>query len=76
MDAGIFAVTIMEVKMQTDTETFVPLRGMDEWEAFWNANRNASECTETRALALARNQCLFIGGGASPLFRVGFVDDE
>lgn len=60
----------------TDTETFVPISDMDEWVTFWNANKDSVNFTEECALSLARNQCLFVGGGAAPLFRVGFVDGE
>lgn len=57
-------------------ETFIPLHDTDEWLAFYRDNRDAIECDEKQAYALACNQCLLIGGGAAPLFRVGFVDKE
>lgn len=57
-------------------ETFIPIHDMDEWQAFYSDNREALESVADydTSLALARNQSLLIGGGASPLFRIGFVD--
>ena len=64
-------------------ETFVPIHNMDEWDAFCSANAEALEeiagrethGQETYCYRLALNCQLLIGGGASPLFRVGFVDE-
>ncbi len=58
-------------------ETFVPIADTDEWAAFWADN--AAALIETvgdhdRCFALACNCSLLVGGGAAPLFRVGFVD--
>lgn len=60
-----------------ETETFIPLADLDAWEAFYEANREALEAIADKATcyALACNQSLLIGGGAAPLFRVGFVDE-
>lgn len=57
-------------------ETFIPLADMDAWEAFYRDNREALEEIADRAtcFALACNCELVIGGGAAPIFRVGFVD--
>lgn len=57
-------------------DTFIPLADMDEWTDFWADNGKAIAMEEREALSLACNQCLMVGGGASPLFRVGFVDSE
>ena len=59
------------------TETFVPIANIDEWHDWWAENCEAldPDLLEERAFRLACNQSLMIGGGAAPLFRVGFVDD-
>lgn len=62
--------------MTDDNETFVPLDDLDAWESFYSANADALAEIADKAtcLALAMNCELLVGGGASPLFRVGFVD--
>ena len=60
--------------MTQQTEQFIDIADMNEWFAFWAANHDAIDVPEDQAYALACNQCLMIGGGAAPLFRVGFVD--
>ena len=55
-------------------ETFIPIANLDEWSTWLDANRDALDVSETDAFLLACNQCLMVGGGAAPLFRVGFVD--
>lgn len=55
-------------------EQFIPIADMDEWGVFWRDNGAATEFDEDMALRLACNQSLMVGGGAAPLFRVGFVD--
>jgi hypothetical protein len=59
------------------TETFIALNDTDDFDAFWQDNAEALECeglTRDFAFQAACNQSLVIGGGAAPLFRVGFVD--
>lgn len=56
-----------------DGTTFLPIADMDEWREFWDANGEAIG-DEDIALRLAMNCALLVGGGAAPLFRVGFVD--
>lgn len=63
--------------MNTATEEFVPIADMDAWADFWAENGWALEDEigdEDKCMALAMNCCLLVGGGAAPLFRVGFVD--
>ena len=57
-------------------ETFIEIADMDAWDAFLDANRDAlSEIADDETLfQLACNCSLVIGGGAAPLFRVGFMD--
>jgi hypothetical protein len=58
-------------------ETFIPLNDTDEFDAFWLDNAEAFEAegiTRDFAFQAACNQSLVIGGGAAPMFRVGFVD--
>ena len=61
---------------QMQTETFIAIADVDQWEAFVAANVEALEeiADIATCLALALNCNLIIGGGAAPLFRVGFVD--
>ena len=59
------------------TENFVALADMDAWAEFWADNSAACEeqvGDEAACLALACNCSLMLGGGSSPLIRVGFVD--
>lgn len=60
--------------IETAAEEFIAIADMDEWEAFWEANIDAMDMDRDTAFNLACNCCLVIGGGAAPLFRVGFVD--
>lgn len=58
-------------------EHFLPIADIDEWDAFWRNNGHALTDEigdEDTCLRLALNCCLLVGGGAAPLFRVGFVD--
>jgi len=55
-------------------ENFIALPDMDAFEAFWEANAEALDMDRATALALAMNCNLVIGGGAAPLFRIGFID--
>lgn len=59
------------------TEQFIPIADTDEWEAFWADNDEyliEEFGDKATCFALACNQSLMVGGGAAPLFRVGFVD--
>jgi hypothetical protein len=48
---------------------------MDDWADFWAANEDELASLGERACReLAMNCSLFVGGGAGPLVRVGFVD--
>jgi hypothetical protein len=62
----------------SDNEIFFPIADMDEWKSFVAANHEA--LLEINDIAtcfrLACNQSLMIGGGASQLFRVGFIDAD
>lgn len=62
----------------SSTETFIPLHDTDEWDAFFAANRDdlLEIADEDTLISLACNCSLLVGGGAAPLFRVGFVDDD
>ena len=55
---------------------FIKIADMDAWEAFVECNKEALLAVAPLAtcLRLAMNCELVIGGGAAPLFRVGFVD--
>jgi hypothetical protein len=57
-------------------EEFVALADLAAWEQFYSANREALEelASKEHLFRAACNQSLMIGGGASPLFCVGFVD--
>ena len=60
------------------TETFIALADTDEWQAFWADNKEAiidEIGDEATCYGLACNQALVIGGGAAPLFRIGFIDE-
>lgn len=57
-------------------ETFVPIAGMDAWAEFWRLNEAVlaeDYGDEETCLELARKGNLVVGGGAFPLYRVGFV---
>lgn len=62
--------------MTESNETFIAIADMDQWADFVDANREALADigTEAMCLALAMNCELILGGGAAPLFRIGFVD--
>ena len=53
---------------------FLALADMDAWDDFWANNGEAIGMERADAFALACNQSLLVGGGAAPLFCVGFVD--
>lgn len=53
---------------------FIPIADMDVWEAFYVDNVDAMPADKATCFQLACNCELMIGGGAAPLFRVGFVD--
>jgi hypothetical protein len=55
---------------------FLPIKDMDEWETFWADNGEHLGMDREKAFTLASNQMLIVGGGAAPLYRVGFVDEE
>lgn len=57
-----------------DDIEFVPLADIDEWEAWWAANGEYLDVDKRTAFNLACNCSLLVGGGAAPLFRIGFVD--
>jgi len=59
---------------EIEAAEFIPVGDMDDWSAWWSANSEALDMDEETALALARNCELVVGGGAAPLFRIGFVD--
>jgi regulator of RNase E activity RraB len=60
---------------RTDVE-LIHLADMDAWDAFWAAN---AECLEDEVgdevvcFELACDGLLVVGGGAAPLFRIGFA---
>jgi len=60
----------------TPNEEFIQIADMTAWNAFWRDN---AECLaedygdEAICLELARRGKLLVGGGAAPLFRVGFA---
>jgi hypothetical protein len=63
--------------MPERSEEFIAINGMDEWESFWAANAHELEGEvgdEATCRGLACNHLLVVGGGAAPVFRVGFVD--
>lgn len=64
------------MQTQPQDETFIALPDTDAFEAFYEANRDALDEIADRqtVFALACNCELMIGGGAAPLFRVGFSD--
>jgi hypothetical protein len=55
---------------------FFPLTDTDHFDRFWEDNCEAISVDKKTAFLLACNCALIIGGGAAPLFRVGFVDEE
>lgn len=59
-------------------ETFVPLADVDAWESWWRDNGEGVGAMhgldKATAYKLACNCELVIGGGAAPLYRIGFVD--
>ena len=56
-------------------EQFIPLADTYDFEVFWADNRDALSINKETAFQLACNCELMVGGGAAPLFRVGFVDE-
>jgi hypothetical protein len=59
---------------EIEAAEFVPVADLIEWAAWWEANGEYLEMDEPTARALAMNCELVVGGGAAPLFRIGFVD--
>lgn len=57
-------------------EIFIPLHTVDEWESFYDDNRDAIEALGgfDVCFELARTKSLLLGGGAAPMFRIGFVE--
>ncbi len=56
-------------------EEFIPISDMASWEEFLAANDDLTNIADRETLLrLALNCELVIGGGAAPIFRVGFVD--
>jgi hypothetical protein len=58
------------------TEQFIPLATIEDFDQFWMDNHVSllEIASYEECFALACNCELIIGGGAAPLFRVGFVD--
>lgn len=75
-------ITTSHVEDADGGATFLGIADMDEWAEFWEANGEALTeevgervgDPETFCRSLAMNCSLLVGGGAAPLFRVGFVD--
>jgi len=61
---------------ETEDEEFIALADMDAWEEFWDNNGEFLDIDRQTAFDMACNCSLVVGGGAAPLFRVGFVDRE
>jgi hypothetical protein len=58
-----------------EIETYIELADDAEWAEWWAANKEAMDgenMPEEIAYNLACNCSLLIGGGAAPMFRVGF----
>lgn len=58
-------------------EEFIKIGCTDDWENFWAENGEAladEVGDEATCFALALDRELMIGGGAAPLFRVGFPE--
>ena len=56
-------------------EQFIPLADTDAFDAFWDHLNGEMPFDKETAFQLACNCELMVGGGAAPLFRVGFVDE-
>lgn len=67
-------MTFQEQIEEIEAAEFVPIADMDEWSAWWGTNGEYLDMDAETALALAMNCELTVGGGAAPLFRIGFVD--
>lgn len=67
---------VAEMLAEGDGAEFFPLADLDAWESFYAANADALADIGDKATcyALACNCSLIVGGGAAPLFRVGFLD--
>lgn len=69
-----------EKTMRTDLdrnapeETFLSLADVDAFDSFWRENGEFLDMDRQTAFDLACNCNLIVGGGAAPLFRVGFID--
>lgn len=61
---------------EIQNETFIELADMAAWEDFWSNNKDdlLEIADKQTCFDLVCNCSLIVGGGASPLFRVGFVD--
>lgn len=80
------SATIAEAEATQEGMRFFPLYNEEDWANFWASNSealiadlsekaaNSGLTTEQLCRRLAQNCELFIGGGAAPIFRVGFVD--
>ena len=70
-------LTRKQLEDEYDAGEFIPLMDMRDWNSFWLENEadllDAVGDEET-CRRLAMNCALMVGGGAGPLFRVGFVD--
>lgn len=60
--------------VEDDGAEFVPLASMADWVDWWSVNGEYMAADEPTCLAAALNCALVIGGGAAPLFRIGFVE--
>lgn len=60
----------------SDEGEFFPIADMAAWANFCAANADALEeiGSPEACFAMAKDCSLLVGGGAAPLFRVGFVD--
>ena len=58
------------------TELFIALTDVGAFEVFWRDNEESLReiADKDVCFALACNCELIIGGGAAPLFRIGFID--
>lgn len=65
----------MHTETETDTdENFIALATTEDFDAFWDENGDYLDMDRQTAFGLSCNCNLIVGGGAAPMFRVGFVD--
>lgn len=59
-------------------EDFIQIDGMAAWNEFWADNEEglADIGDEETCLAMALKSNLLVGGGAAPLFRIGFAGED